>query len=88
MHATINIDSNNKLAFQGEIDNALTERLIDIEFVNAYSNDVAKLNTNTSSGEVYKQIITYYKSKRCRDSYIASMMNILLDTFEKEFQNV
>ena len=51
MHGTIIIDSNNKLAFQREIDNAITERLIDIEFLNAYTNDVAKLDSKTSTVE-------------------------------------
>ena len=55
MHEKIIIDSSNKLAFQKEIDNAITERLIYIEFLNAYTNDVAKLGTKTSSGKVYKQ---------------------------------
>ena len=88
MHGTVIVDSNYKLAFQGEIDNAITERLIDIEFVNAYTNDVAKLVTKTSSGGLYKTINTYYKSQGFHDTYKASMMNILLDTFEKEFPNV
>ena len=73
MHGTIIIDSNNKLAFQGEIDNAITERLIDIDFLNAYTNDLAKLGTKTSSGGLYKQITTYYKSTGFHDIYIYSI---------------
>ena len=88
MHGTIIIDSNNKLAFQAEIDNAITERLIDIEFLNAYINDVAKLGIKTTSGGLYKQITTYYKYQGFHDTYKSSMRNILLDTFEKEFPNV
>ena len=33
------------------------------------------------------QINTYYKSQGFHDTYKASMMSILLDTFEKEFPN-
>ena len=88
MHGTVIVDSNNKLAFKRKIDNAITERLIDIEFVNAYTNYVTKIGTKTSSGGVHKQINKYYKSQGFHDSYEASMMNILLDTFEREFPNV
>ena len=88
MHGTIIIDSNNKLAFQEEINNAINERLIDIEFLNAYTNDVANLGTKTSNGGLYKQINTYYKSTGFNDTYKASIMNLLLNTFENEFPNV
>ena len=88
MNGTFIIDSNNKLAFKTEIDFAITERLIDIEFLNAYTNDIAKLGTKTLSGGVNKQINTYYKFQGFHDIYKASMINILLDTFEKKFSNV
>ena len=45
MHANIIIYSNKKLAFQIEIDNGITEKLIDIEILNAYTNYIAKLST-------------------------------------------
>ena len=51
MHGTIIIDSNNKFAFQREIDNAITKRLTNIELLNAYTNDVAKLGTTLQAVE-------------------------------------
>ena len=56
------VDSNNKLPFQGKIDDAIVERLIDYEFVNSYTNDSDMIGTLTTNGGIYKQLITFYKS--------------------------
>ena len=62
INASFFVDSNNKLPFQGEIDDAIVERLIEYEFVNSYTNDTANIGKPTANGGVYIQINTFYKT--------------------------
>ena len=86
--ASVFVDLNNKLPFQGEIDDAIVERLIDYEFLNSYTNDKEQLGKPTSNGGVYKQANHFIQLIFFRELYRGSMMHILLDTFAKEFTNV
>ena len=55
--------------------------------MNAYTNDKDKLCKPTANSGIYKQAKTFYKHNYFRDLYKAFMINILLDTFAKEFAN-
>ena len=44
------VDSNHKLPFQGEINNALTRRLSDYEFPKVFTEDETKLGQETPTG--------------------------------------
>ena len=86
--ASFFVDTNNKLPFQGEIDDAIVETLIDYEFLNSYTNDIVKIGKPTANGGVYQQVNILYNTDFLRELYRGFMMNILLDTFAKEFTNV
>ena len=56
--------------------------------MNSYTNDIVKIGKPTANGGVYQQVNILYNTDFLRELYRGFMMNILLDTFAKEFTNV
>lgn len=80
------VNTNNKLPFQGKIDNALVRRLIDLEFQNNWTDYQNKVCKPTFFNGVYKKAYEYYKSKKFHDEYKASLMYLLLDNFVEKIE--
>ena len=59
------VDSNHKLIFQYEINNALLRRLIDYEFSNVLTENETK-KTKTSTDREYKRLNEYYKCQELK----------------------
>ena len=77
------VDSNHRLPFQYEINNALIRRLIDYKFPNVFTEDEKKIGTKTLTSGEHKRINEFYKSQEFKDTYKISMMHILLDLFKQ-----